>query len=111
MILAIAAGVLCATGTYLAMSRHLSRVILGLGLLGHGVNLMLLLSGRGGAPAFIDPTDPAPDAGAMSDPLPQAFILTAIVISFGVLAFMLVLAYRSWSSTGDDTVEQPGDTP
>ena len=73
---------------------------LGLGLLGHGANLLLMLSaGRRGEAVFIDGgTD-------FADPLPQAFALTAIVITFGVIAFLLALAWRSVELTGDDLVE------
>lgn len=100
LLLALTAGFLCACGTYLMLSRQLSRVIIGIGLLGHGVNVLLILSGGGGDPAFAG-GDPA----GFADPLPQAFVLTAIVISFGVIAFLLALAYRSWRITADDEVE------
>jgi multicomponent Na+:H+ antiporter subunit C len=101
LLLLVTAGVLCACGTYMVLGRELSRVVIGIGLLGHGVNVLLVLAGgRGGIPAFAggDPDD-------FSDPLPQAFMLTAIVITFGVIAFLLALAYRSWLITADDEVE------
>ncbi|MCX7620978.1 MAG: NADH-quinone oxidoreductase subunit K [Acidimicrobiales bacterium] len=102
----IAAGVLCGCGAYLLMSRQLSRVIVGFGLMGHGVNLVLVLSGgERGEPAFVDAGTTATDVARFSDPLPQAFVLTAIVISFGVVAFLLALAYRSWCLSGADDVE------
>jgi multicomponent Na+:H+ antiporter subunit C len=83
------------------MQRLLSRIIIGIGLIGHGANVVLLASGgAGGRPAFIDGR-----TAVFSDPLPQSFILTAIVISFGVTAFLLALAYRSWVQTADDLVE------
>jgi multicomponent Na+:H+ antiporter subunit C len=101
LVLVATAGVLCACGTYLLLARQLSRIILGLGLFGHGVNILLVLSGGdGGRPAFAG-TDPA----SVADPLPQAFVLTAIVITFGVTSFLLALAYRSWVLTDDDDVE------
>lgn len=101
VLLVVTAGTLCACGTYLLLARRLSRVVVGIGLLGHGVNVLLVLSGGdGGAPAFADG-----DADTFADPLPQAFVLTAIVITFGVIAFLLTLAYRSWHLTGDDEVE------
>jgi multicomponent Na+:H+ antiporter subunit C len=100
-LLAVVAGVLCACGAYLALSRQLSRIVIGIGLLGHGVNVVLVLSGGdGGEPAFAG-GDPA----TFADPLPQAFVLTAIVISFGVIAFLLALAYRSWIINHNDEVE------
>jgi multicomponent Na+:H+ antiporter subunit C len=105
-LLIVTAGILCACGAYLAMSRQLSRVIIGIALLGHGVNLLLLMSGGDdGNPAFVDSTTSADEIAAFTDPLPQAFILTAIVISFGVIAFLLALAFRSWRLTADDAVE------
>jgi multicomponent Na+:H+ antiporter subunit C len=76
-------------------------VVIGIGLLGHGVNVLLILSGGdGGEPAFV-----GGDPDRFADPLPQAFILTAIVITFGVIAFLLALAYRSWLLSEDDEVE------
>lgn len=101
VLLVLVAGVLCACGTYLLLGRQLSRVVIGVGLLGHGVNLVLVLSGGdGGEPAFA-----GGDPDRFADPLPQAFVLTSIVITFGVIAFLLTLAYRSWLLTDDDEVE------
>lgn len=101
LLLIVTAGLLCACGTYLVLGRQLSRVVIGVGLLGHGVNILLVLSGGdGGDPAFV-----GGDAGEFADPLPQALVLTAIVITFGVIAFLLALAFRSWRLTEDDEVE------
>jgi multicomponent Na+:H+ antiporter subunit C len=95
------AAFMCAAGTYLLLGRQLSRIIIGIGLFGHGVNVLLVLSGGGGGdPAFVG-SDPA----GFADPLPQALVLTAIVITFGVIAFLLALAYRSWMINADDEVE------
>lgn len=97
---ALVVGVLFAMGTYLVMQRSLTRVIVGLVLLGHGANLLLLLAGGPpGSPPLIG------EDGPLADPLPQAMALTAIVITFGITAFLLALAYRSWVLTGDDRVE------
>ena len=76
------------------LERSLTRVIIGLLLIGNATNvLILIMSGRAGkAPIVEDGVDPA----TFSDPLPQALILTAIVINFGVTAFLLALLYRSW---------------
>ena len=105
-LLVIAAGVLCACGAYLVLARQLSRVIIGIGLLGHGVNLLLVLSGGdGGDPAFAGSDTTVAEIDRFADPLPQAFVLTAIVITFGVIAFLLALAYRSWRLTANDEVE------
>lgn len=99
--IALAAGTLFATGTYLILQKLLSRIIVGLGLIAHGANLLLLGSGgEPGAPPVIDGSD-----RLVSDPLEQALVLTAIVITFGVTAFLLTLAYRSWLENGHDEVE------
>jgi multicomponent Na+:H+ antiporter subunit C len=105
MILTFAAlvGVLFAGGTYLLLQRTLTRIVLGLSLYGHAVNVLLLASGgRAGQPPLADDEiDPA----SVADPLPQAMALTAIVITFGIVAFLLALAYRSWTLTGGDEAE------
>jgi multicomponent Na+:H+ antiporter subunit C len=101
-LMAVAAAVLCGAGAYLVLGRQLSRLVIGIAMLGHGVNVLLVLSGGpGGEPAFVGNGE----AGDFSDPLPQALVLTAIVITFGVIAFLLALAYRSWVLNDDDDVE------
>lgn len=103
MILAVAllVGVLYATGVYLILQRTLTRIVIGLALMGHGANLLLLAAGGrpGSAPLIGRASD------GFADPLPQALALTAIVITFGVSAFLLTLAYRSWQLRHDDEVE------
>jgi multicomponent Na+:H+ antiporter subunit C len=100
-LMALTAGVLFACGTYLVLGRQLSRLIIGIGLLGHGANVIIVLAGGfGGEPAFV-----GGDVDDFADPLPQALVLTAIVITFGVIAFLLALAYRSWVLNDDDHVE------
>jgi len=80
--------------------------VIGLGLIGHGANLLLLQTGeRRGIAPFVGSTS----GRTIADPMPQALALTAIVISFGVGAFLLALAYRSWQLTGDDLVEDDVD--
>ena len=101
VLMAVTAGVLCATGTYLVLGRQLSRVIIGIAMLGHGVNVLLVLSGGDGG----DPVLVGEGVTDFADPLPQALVLTAIVITFGVISFLLALAYRSWVVTADDEVE------
>ena len=106
--LALLIGVLYAVGTYLLLQRTLTRVVIGLGLLAHGANLLLLhAGGPAGAAPFVDAdgAGPAGVVGGTADPLPQAMVLTAIVITFGVSAFLLALAYRSWTLTGQDEVQ------
>jgi multicomponent Na+:H+ antiporter subunit C len=101
--LPVLAGVLFAVGTYLLLQRPLSRILLGLALLGHGANLLLLSAGgRAGDPPFVGTAGPPT---ASSDPLPQALVLTAIVITFAATAFLAALAYRSYRLTGSDAVE------
>jgi multicomponent Na+:H+ antiporter subunit C len=97
------ASALMGIGAYLILQRLLSRVIIGLTLLSHGVNILILVSGGPGGrpPVLLAGIDPA----TVADPLPQALILTAIVITFGVTAFLLALALRSWLLTGTDAVE------
>ncbi|MDO5049961.1 MAG: Na(+)/H(+) antiporter subunit C [Actinomycetaceae bacterium] len=99
--LLILAGFLVASGTYLVMERTLTRIVIGLGLMSYGVNVLLLAAGgAAGRPALLDGTDPT----IMTDPLPQAMMLTAIVIGLGTTAFGMALAYRSWRLTGHDEV-------
>lgn len=95
--MALVVGVLFCTGTYLLLQRTAIRLILGLALLSHGVNLLLFSSGgfkRGLPPIVLDKAAFTDDISAYVDPLPQALILTAIVISFGITAFMVVLVNR-----------------
>ena len=100
--LAVVIGALYALGTYLLLQRNLTRIVLGLVIMGHGANLLLLVAGgRAGSAPFIG-TAPESD---FADPLPQAMALTAIVITFGVAALLLALAYRSWMLRRDDDVE------
>jgi len=97
---ALLIAVLAGTGTYLVMHRTLTRIILGLGLLGNAVNLLILTSGDGPGVAPIIGQE-----GEFTDPVPQALVLTAIVIGFGVISFLLAIAYRAWTIDGDDNVE------
>ncbi len=99
--LAAVAAVLFGLGTYLILQRKLSRIIIGLGLLTHGANVLLITAGRRGDPPIIRNGRIA----GFADPLPQALALTAIVITFGVTALLLALAYRSWLLTRDDEVQ------
>lgn len=101
VMLAASAAALFGIGTYLLLQRKLSRIIIGLGLLTHGANLLLITSGRRGDPPIIG----RGDTSSFADPLPQALALTAIVITFGVTVLLLALAYRSWLLTDDDEVQ------
>lgn len=91
-LLAIVIGVLYACGLYLMMQQNLVKLVIGIGLLAHGVNLLIFTIGRVNRDvAPLIAADSQTLTGAFADPLPQALILTAIVIGFGVLAFTLVL--------------------
>lgn len=101
VLLAFTAAVLFGLGTWLLLQRRLTRIVIGLGLIGHGTNILLLTSGGGGG---LPPVIGKGDIEDFADPLPQALALTAIVITFGVTAFLLAMAYRSWQLTHDDVV-------
>ncbi|AXH91212.1 Na(+)/H(+) antiporter subunit C [Micromonospora aurantiaca] len=101
LVLVLAVGVLVAAGVTLLLERSLTRILLGIILLGNGVNLLILLGGRSGAAPLVG----SASQSAMSDALPQAMVLTAVVITFGLTAFLLAVAYRSWYTSGDDEVQ------
>ena len=116
-VVAALAGLFLAAAIYLLLSRALIRMLLGLVLLGNAVNLLILVAGRLGrmVPPIVPDGATAPLAGA-ANPLPQALILTAIVIGFAMFSFLLVLAYRAYQSLeADDTdrmrVAEPPDQP
>ena len=95
-------GVLVMVAVYLLLSRNLLRIILGSALLSHAIHLLLLAMGglkKGNAPLVTE------SGSTYTDALPQALILTAIVISFAVTAFLLVLAYRIYRETGADNLD------
>ena len=108
-LLALASGVLYAAGIYLILRRRLAQLIIGLGLLSNGTNLLIFTAGgltRARPPVVPD------GAGVLerpyADPVPQALVLTAIVIGFGLLAFSLVLAHRVHRTVGTDDVDEVG---
>ena len=108
-LLAVTSGVLYAAGIYLILRRRLAQLIIGLGLLANGTNLLIFTAGSltraqppvvpEGAEALVEP---------YADPVPQALVLTAIVIGFGLLAFSLVLAHRVHEHLGTDDVDEIG---
>ena len=111
VVLAIVIGVLYASGLYLMMRRNLIQLIIGLGLLSHGANLLIFTAGglrKGGAPIIAEGQKAFTNLPA--DPLPQALILTAIVISFAVTAFALVLFLRTYEVVGTDDVDELKET-
>jgi multicomponent Na+:H+ antiporter subunit C len=97
----ITAGLL-GCGVYLLLERSLSRVLVGLVMIGNGVSLAFLVAG---GPAGRAPIVEDGDATGLSDPLPQAMVLTAIVITLATTAFVLAMAYRSWELNGHDDVQ------
>jgi multicomponent Na+:H+ antiporter subunit C len=100
-------GALYACGIYLLLERSLTRVLLGLMVLANATNLLILTTGgyAGLAPLYNKDTDP----GAYNDPLPQALILTSIVISFAVTAFMLGIIYRTWVLGRQDEIQDDAE--
>ncbi len=105
-IVAILTGVLYATGIYMILRRSLVKLILGLILLGNGANLLIFLVGRlsAGKPPII-PEDSSVFTDVYADPIPQALILTAIVISFGLQAFAIVTIKRVYKVVGTDDLD------
>jgi multicomponent K+:H+ antiporter subunit C len=103
ILVAAAIGLLTAAGIYLSLRGHSFPVIIGLVFLSYAVNLFLFAMGRlvVDRPPIIDA-----EAQAYADPLPQALVLTAIVISFGMTALIVVLALRGYLETGSDRVDE-----
>lgn len=103
IIISILAGILFTTGIYNVLQKQLLRIAIGTGLISHAAHLFILTMGelkRGQPPVLLDGvTD-------YTDPLPQALILTSIVISFGVTSVVLVLAYRTVNENNTDNMEQ-----
>ena len=109
LLLALLAGVLFAAGVYLVLRRNLLRMVFGLVLLSNAVNLLVLSMGRviRVGPPLIPYGAEAPVA-AYANPLPQALVLTAIVIGFGLVSFALVLVYRSFVTLGSVEADELG---
>ena len=95
-------GLFFAAAIYLMLSRHIVRILIGVALIGNAVNLLLFVAGRvtREIPPVITAGDTLPASAA--NPLPQALILTAIVISFSFFAFLMVLGYRAWQTLETD---------
>lgn len=102
-IMVLAMGVLFAAGIYLMLERSLTRVLLGFILLGNGANLLIILTAGRGSPPLTDGEHLSTEG--MSDPLPHALVLTAIVITFSVTAFLLAMIYRSWRLMRADSLQ------
>lgn len=110
-VLAFVIGSLYAAGIYLMLRRSIVKLIIGLALLGQAANLLIFTLGRltRGRPALIPFGETQPE-GAYADPLPQALILTAIVIGFGVQAFAVVLLKRAFQTVGTDDLDEMRST-
>lgn len=102
-ILAILVGALFTVAIYLFLSKHVIRILMGAAILGNAVNLLIFTTGRvtREVPPIIS-GDAGTLSGAAANPLPQALILTAIVISFSFFAFLLVLGYRAFQELDTD---------
>ncbi len=115
-LIAILVGLFVAVAAYLMLSRALVRVLLGIVVLGNAVNLLIFVAGRltRATPPIVPAGEAAP-VGYFANPLPQALILTAIVIGFAMFAFLIVLAFRAYQEMdADDTdhmrlAEPPGE--
>jgi multicomponent Na+:H+ antiporter subunit C len=102
-LMSILVGILFAIGVYLILTKTLLRIILGTSILGHGVNLLIITMGglkKGGPPLL------GIKNLTYADSLPQALLLTAIVINFATTALFLVLSYRAYKVLGTDDTEQ-----
>jgi multicomponent K+:H+ antiporter subunit C len=107
MIVAAAIGVLAASGIWLLLRPRTFQVIIGMSLLSYAVNLFIFAMGRlkMDAPPIVDATDPAVDLARYADPVPQALVLTAIVIGFATTALFLVVIIATRGMTGTDHVD------
>ncbi|MEM6711512.1 MAG: Na+/H+ antiporter subunit C [Pseudomonadota bacterium] len=117
LVLSILVGVYFAAAIYLMLSRYIIRLLLGVALLSNGVNLLIFTAGRlvHEIPPVIPEGSTVPEV-LTANPLPQALILTAIVISFSFFAFLLVLSMRAYQQLGTDDsvamrVAEPADAP
>jgi multicomponent Na+:H+ antiporter subunit C len=105
-VLALLVGLIVAAAVYLILSRALIRILLGVVLLGNGINLLIFVAGRltTATPPIIPKGAEAP-IWPYANPLPQALILTAIVIGFAMFAYLVVLAFRAYQSLDADNTD------
>jgi multicomponent Na+:H+ antiporter subunit C len=110
-LMAFVVGGLFAAGLYLIMRRSIVKLTIGLVLLSQAANLLIFTASGliRGSPPLVPPGETSPPT-PYADPLPQALILTAIVISFGVLAFTLVLVKRAYQTVGTDDLDDMRST-
>lgn len=106
ILLAIMTGVLYASGTYMILRRSIVKLIIGVILFGNGVNLLIFLLGRitKGRPPIIS-SELKHFSEIYADPIPQALILTSIVISFGLQAFAIILVKRAYKVLKTDDLD------
>ena len=111
VVLAFVIGGLFAMAVYMLLRRSLVKLLIGLVLMSHAANLLIFTAAKltRGSPPVIDMEATALEP-PFADPLPQALVLTAIVISFGVVAFALALAFRAYRSVGTDDLDQMQST-
>jgi multicomponent Na+:H+ antiporter subunit C len=107
LLLALTVAVLLATGTYCLLRRCLMRLVIGLILVSQGANLLVFFAGglAAGRPPLVPEGGVAPPPDA-ADPLPQALVLTAIVIGFGLTVFAVKLLQRAHRATGHDDIDR-----
>jgi multicomponent Na+:H+ antiporter subunit C len=106
----LAIGGLTSCGVYLLLERSMTRMLLGLLLIGNAINLLIVTAGNPPGKPPVHPYD-AEGKAAIADPLAQGMVLTAIVITMGVAAFVLALAYRAYRLTAVEVVDKdPEDT-
>ncbi|MCG8581372.1 MAG: NADH-quinone oxidoreductase subunit K [Bacteroidales bacterium] len=110
ILLSALTGLLYAGGVYLILRRSILKFIIGIIFMSNATNLLVFLSAGivPGQPAFVD--DTMKDAELMADPLPQALVLTAIVIGFGIVVFTIALKYKFFKTTSTDDQDQLTNT-
>lgn len=106
IILAILVGVLCTVGVYMLLRRSILKFIIGIIFISNAVNLLVFLSSGvvRGNPSFVNGA--VENTRSIADPLPQALVLTAIVIGLGIVVFTLALKYKFYNLTGTDDLDQ-----
>ena len=106
IVVAILVGILYTAGVYMVLRRSILKFIIGLIFLSNATNLLVFLSSgiTAGKPAIVDAS--TSDTASLADPLPQALVLTAIVIGFGIVVFTMALKYKFYETTGTDDLDQ-----
>lgn len=110
-LMAYVIGILFAAAVYMMLRRSIVKLVIGLMILSNAANLLIFtVAGMTRAAPPLIPAGASVPVGAIADPLPQALVLTAIVIAFGVLAFAVVLIHRAYEVVGTDDLDQMKDT-